>query len=384
MACMPSPRESLLILNLIPGLGSVRIQALLHFFGSAELVLSAPVELLCQVKGIGPKVGAFIHDWQNCTNWQRELELATQFGVRCVTLEDDEYPPALRLMYDPPIVLYVKGAWIGDALPKSVAIVGSRLATPYGLTTARRFARELGDFGCTIISGLAKGIDAAAHWGALDAGAMTIGVLGSGHACFYPDENRELADLMIAKGGAVVSEFPMLMSPSKTSFPQRNRIVAAWSACTLVAEAPLRSGSLHTARLAGDEYGRSVFAIPNGIDRATSAGCHQIIRDGAILASSPQDIIDDMGWHSQAPKQMELCLQEEAPAQKTPKPAAIPLCEEFKNICQAIAQGHDSLDALCCALGVQAFELNSSLMRMQIEGLIKALPGARFELRVTL
>ncbi len=378
---MPTPRESLFILNLIPGLGSVRIQALLHFFGSAELVLAAPLELLRQVKGIGPKVATFIADWQNCTNWQQELELATQMGIRCVTLEDDEYPPALRKMYDPPIVLYVKGAWIGDALPKSVAIVGSRLATPYGLNTARRFARELGEAGCCIISGLAKGIDAAAHWGALDAGAQTIGVLGSGHACFYPDENRELADRMIAQGGAVVSEFPMMMSPSRTSFPQRNRIVAAWSSCTLVAEAPLRSGSLHTARLAADEYGHHVFAIPGGIDRATSAGCHELIRDGAILASSPQDIMEDMQWLQKKPCQLKLFEENTHAAPRKAAKPPVPSNAEYATICQAISQGNESLDALCSALGKPAFELNSSLMRMQVEGYIKALPGARFELR---
>ncbi|MFI3242669.1 MAG: DNA-processing protein DprA [Akkermansia sp.] len=375
---MPSPRESLFILNLIPGLGSVRIQALLTFFGSAELVLAAPAAMLQQVKGIGPKVASFIADWQNCTNWQQEQQLAEQMGVRWVTLNDDEYPPALRQMYDPPIVLYVKGAWIGESYPKSVAIVGSRLATPYGLNAARRFARELGDAGCCIISGLAKGIDAAAHWGALDANAPTIGVLGSGHGCFYPDENRELADRMIAQGGAVVSEFPMMMSPSRTSFPQRNRIVAAWSSCTLVVEAPLRSGSLHTARLAADEYGRLVFAIPAGIDRATSAGCHELIRDGAILASSPQDILVDMPWQPKPPSQLELFT--EAPKEKV----LLASHGEFATICQAIEQGNDSLDALCTSLGMPAFELNSYLMRMQIEGIIKALPGARFEIKGTL
>lgn len=372
---MPSARESLCILNLIPSLGSIRIQALLNFFGSAELVLSAPIDLLTRVKGVGPKVAGFIHNWRNCTNWPQESELAEQMGVRCVTIADEEYPPALRRMTDPPIVLYVKGGWIGDERPLSIAIVGSRLATPYGLNKARRFARELGEQGCTIISGLAKVIDAASHWGALDAGAPTIGVLGSGHACFYPEENAQLADCMVAAGGAVVSEFPMMMAPSKTSFPQRNRIVAAWSSCTLVAEAPLRSGSLLTARLAGDDYNRSIFAIPGDIDRATSAGCHELIRQGATLASSPTDIMEDMGWSPQPH-----CQKQTASPIAPDEATKAPLIPELEEICQAIALGHDSLDALCSSLGQSPSQLNSKLMSLQIQGHIRALAGARFEL----
>ena len=164
-----SPREALITLNLIPGLGSVRIQSLLEFFGSAELALTAPATMLEQVPRIGAKLARVIAGWRDCTNVHAELACAAEHGVRVVTITDEDYPVALRRMGDPPIVLYVRGEWQQTDGERGVAIVGTRAATPYGMTLARRFGRELADAGCTIISGLARGIDTAGHWGALDA-----------------------------------------------------------------------------------------------------------------------------------------------------------------------------------------------------------------------
>lgn len=372
-----SPREALITLNLIPGLGSVRIQSLLEFFGSAELVLAAPVQLLSQAPRIGNRLAQAIASWQDCTNVRAELDCAAEYGVRVVTIIDEDYPEALRRMGDPPIVLYVRGEWKQTDADRSVAIVGTRAATPYGMTMARRFGRELADAGCTIISGLARGIDTAAHMGALDAGGRTIAVLGCGMSTIFPSENAEMATHICNNHGALVSEFPMTIRPGRTTFPQRNRIVAAWSKAVLVAEAPARSGALHTAAIAADYYGNSVFALPGQADRPSSAGCHALIRDGAILCTSPHELLQDMHWTG-SPQQMELFTSEPEEA-ASPAPLAQPVnCSEREEILSAIQSGHDTLDALCCALGINAMQLTPQLVRLQIERAIIPLPGGRY------
>lgn len=361
-------REALITLNLVPGLGSVRIRSLLEFFGSAELALHAPQQMLAQVPRLGEKAAAALADWRHCTQVHAELECAEQLGARVITFLDEEYPDALRRMSDPPVVLYVLGAWQQEDAKRAVSLVGTRVATPYGMSCARRFARELADHaGCTIISGLARGIDTAGHWGALDADGRTVAVLGGGLGQLFPAENAELVERIIAGHGAVVSEFPMNMRPSRNTFPQRNRIVAAWSKATLVAEASSRSGALHTARLSA-EFGNQVFAIPGAITSIASLGCNRLIRDGAILCNSPQELIADMGW-DQAPRQLNLF--------DTPT-AALP--REQDPLLAAIAAGHNTLDALCSALGQPAHELTPRLMRLQIERKVLPGPGGQYEL----
>lgn len=370
-----SPRESLITLNLIPGLGSVRIQSLLEFFGSAELALSAPTQVLAQVPRIGPRIAQAIVGWQECTNVQAELAWAEECGVRVVTIIDDDYPAVLRRMGDPPIVLYVRGEWLPSDGERSVAIVGTRAATPYGMNMARRFGRELADAGCTIISGLARGIDTAGHWGALDAGGRTIAVLGCGLATIFPPENAELATHICNGHGALVSEFPMTLRPARTTFPQRNRIVAAWSKATLVIEAPQHSGALHTATIAADYYGNTVFALPGQADKPNSAGCHALIRDGAILCSAPHELLQDMNWIG-APRQLEL-FNSDSETSDMPPPTTTD-CADRDNILTAISAGNDTLDALCTALGTSAMMLTPQLMRLQIERAVIPLPGGRY------
>lgn len=364
-------REALITLNLIPGLGSVRIQSMLEFFGSAELALAAPVQTLTQVPRLGEKLARAVADWRHCTAVHAELEYAERLGVRVVTFLDDEYPNALRRMSDPPIVLYVRGNWRQEDAEHAVSVVGTRVATPYGIGCARRFSRELSESGCTIISGLARGIDTAAHWGALDAGGRTIAVLGGGLAQLFPAENAELAERIIAGHGAIVSEFPMNMRPSRNSFPQRNRVVAAWSKATLVVEASSRSGALHTAGLSAEQYGNHVFAIPGAITGTASIGCHQLIRDGAILCTSPHELMSDMGWNN-PPRQLDLFAE---------SPSCVASADD--PIIAAIAAGHCTLDALCSALGLPAYELTPQLMRLQIERKILPRPGGSYSLPLT-
>lgn len=375
---MLSPTEALITLNLIPGLGSIRIQGLLEYFGTAELVLEAPVGLLENAPRIGTKLARTIADWRNCTNVHAELDCAAQHGVRVVTLLDDEYPAILRRMTDPPIVLYLRGEWRDSDAEQSVAIVGTRNASAYGQTVARKFGRELAENGSTIISGLARGIDTAGHWGALEAGGRTIAVMGHGMAGIYPSENQELADAICNGHGAVVSEFPMLTRPGRTTFPQRNRIVAAWSRAVLVAEAPLRSGSIHTAHLAAENYGNSIFAIPGNITHPGSTGCHALIRDGAILCTTPYELESDMGWTSQ-PQQLNLFTPPPAaPKKQRAEQPELPSDATQRSILSAIAAGHDTLDTLCPALGMGARELNPLLMRLQIQRFIEPIPGGRY------
>lgn len=371
---MLTPKEALITLNLIPGIGSMRIQALLEFFGSAELVLNAPENMLAMVPRIGAKLASIIADWKNCTNAHAEIECAAERGVRIITLLDEEYPAQLRLMSDPPVVLYLRGDLRQADAERSVALVGTRQASPYGATTARRFGRELADAGCTIISGMARGIDTAAHWGALDAGGRTIGVLGFGMAGLYPEENEELAERICDGHGALVSEFPMFMRPSRTTFPQRNRVVAAWSRATVVVEAPQRSGSLHTASMAGADYNNRVFAIPGPISQISFSGCHALIRDGATLCTSPAELLNDMGWDNQ-PRQLDLFTikAEQADTDSSLSP-------EARELLLAIDAGHDTLDALCTALGKGAHCITPLLMRLQIERRLIPLPGGRFAL----
>lgn len=362
-----SPREALITLNLIPGLGSVRIQALLEHFGSAELALAAPVPVLVRVPRLGEKLARAIADWQHCTQVFAELECAERAGVRVVTFLDEDYPDALRRMSDPPIVLYALGEWRQEDALRAVSVVGTRVASPYGLSCARKFSHELADFGCTIISGLARGVDTAAHWGALDAGGRTIAVLGGGLSAIFPPENTELVARIIAGHGAVVSEFPMNMRPSRNTFPQRNRVVAAWSKATLVAEASQRSGALHTAGLSAEQYGNHVFAIPGAITNTASTGCNRLIRDGAILCTSPHELISDMGW-DRPPRQLELFAD-------TP-----PAAPEADPILAAVAAGHHTLDTLCSALGQPAYELTPLLMRLQIAKKLIPGPGGSYYL----
>ncbi len=372
---MLSPRDALVALNLIPGLGSVRIRALLEFFGSAELVLAARENMLAQVPRIGPTLAAAIADWRNCTNVDTELRLAERWNVRLVTLTDAEYPAALRRMDDPPVVLYVRGAWRQEDGEHGVSLVGSRLASPRGLTLARRFARELAGAGCSIISGLARGIDTAGHWGALDAGGRTIAVLGSGMAQLFPKENEELARRICEGHGAVVSEFPMSMRPSRTSFPQRNRIVAAWSRASLVVEAPHRSGALHTARLSAEHYGNSVFALPGDVDNELAAGCNALIRDGAILCTTPQELLEDMGWN-QGVHQLELFEENNTGSEQAKASPSIPAAD--RPLMDALSAGNNTLDSLCSALGLPAYELTPRLMKLQVEGHLIPQPGGRY------
>jgi len=285
---------AILRLHLTNRVGVVRYKKLLRAFGSPEAALAAPESRLSEVRGIGPKTARDIAAARADTAElaEGEIELAEEHGARILTPEDDEYPKALGTIYDPPLVLYVKGA-ITKRDGLALGVVGTRRCTYYGRSQAERLSGNMAGLGFTIVSGLARGIDSAAHRGALAAGGRTIAVLGCGLAKVYPPENSDLAE-EIASSGAVVSEFAMETGPFRENFPRRNRVISGLSMGVLVIEGGLRSGALITAKFA-NEQGRAVFALPGKIDSPQAKGPHSLIRDGATLVRGPEDILDELG-----------------------------------------------------------------------------------------
>lgn len=377
-----SPNEIAITLNMLPKLGSVKIRRLFEFFGTPELVLHAPKELLAQVPGISPSIAETITQWSRYASAKREQDRANKEGVTITTIFDDNYPASLRQIYDPPIVLYSLGNWIKQDEEQGIGVVGSRLASHYGLSVAKRLSYELAQQGITIISGLARGIDTQAHQAALAAGGRTVAILGFGLLFLPQQDNANLAQQIVQGGGAIVSEFPLDLIPSKSTFPMRNRVISGWSQATLVIEAGHRSGALITASQAADQ-GRRVFAVPGPIDRPHSVGANMLIRDGATLVLNSQQIIDDMGWNDapQLPQQTELPLPD-APASRAPKTTAPTqaLTEEEKGIISAIKQGSNTIDSLCLTCGCSSVVLAPMLARLQIIRAIRPTPGGGFAL----
>ena len=283
-------RDALIALNLVPEIGPVRLSKLLDYFGEPQKILGASESALMSVDGVGAKVSAKIHRWDKVVNLDEELRRIDEFSCTILIISDENYPSLLRQIYDPPYVLYVKGQ-IKATDDFSIAMVGTRQSTLYGRQVAKKLAGQLAASGVAIISGGARGIDSASHEGALNAGGRTIAVLGTGMDIIYPSENVSLFQ-RISEQGAVITQFPFGRKGSKYTFPIRNRIVAGMTQGTVVVEANRSSGALITANLAG-EYGRNVYAVPGRIDSPRSAGCHDLIRDGAQLCESAEDVLSE-------------------------------------------------------------------------------------------
>jgi DNA processing protein len=279
-------------LALVPGVGPKVHRTLLECFGSAEAVLAAAPSLLRKVPGVGPTLVARIVAAETEIDAEREIQMCRDHGIAIVRNDDAQYPRLLREIHNPPTLLFIRGQIrTEDAL--AIAIVGTRHATSYGRQQAERLAGGLARAGLTIVSGLARGIDAAAHRGALRAGGRTLAVLGSGVMNIYPPEHRELAG-EVCQQGALISESPPLSKPTSGAFPQRNRLITGMSLGVIVVEAAQRSGALISARLA-TEQGREVFAVPGRIDNRVAHGCHRLIRDGARLVESVDDVLEELG-----------------------------------------------------------------------------------------
>ncbi len=368
-------RESLVALNMLPKIGPVRVRQLLESLGSAEAILNADVHRLSAVSGIGPETARVICDWESHIDLSAELREAEQRGIQILTQDDAEYPESLRQSYDPPLVLYVWGD-VRECDRHAFGIVGSRRCTHYGIQSAKLFAFQLATSGFTIISGLARGIDTHAHEGAVAAKGRTIAVIGSGLGQIYPPENMGLAEKIADGCGAVVSEFSLHTPPSKQTFPMRNRIVAAWSQGILVVECPAWSGALITANLAG-ELGRPIYAVPGQIDRPTSEGCNRLIREGATLVTEGQDILDDL---SVLPlKEVEEVRDDENGDNQSALPH-LDLTEAEQKIVSALKSGASLMDEVLASTSLQLPEVSATLLKLEIMGVVKTLPGGRFEL----
>lgn len=362
--------EALLALNQLPKTGPVKIRRLLDHFGSAASTLRQSASSLQQVPGIGPEIASLITDWQNHADPARELRLARERNLTILTPAHPDYPIALHDAFDAPVILYVWGQLERKDL-HSVAIVGSRKMTHYGRETARKFAYQLAGAGLTVVSGLARGIDTAAHEGAVAAKGRTIAVLGSGLLQLYPPENLALAEKIADGHGAVISEFPLRTPPDRQTFPQRNRIVAHWARALLVVECPSRSGSLITANLAA-EAGRQIYAVPGPIDRPNSAGCHDLIRDGATLVTDGSHILDDFSH-----------LNFSTRKESTPGPPEtfLDLTDEENKVMVALREGDRSIDEIVALAQLPTQQISVILMKLELRKLVQTLPGQRFTRR---
>ena len=279
---------------MIDGVGPIRLRALLEQFGTPEAILAAPKPDVMRVEGVGETVARSIASWRESVDVDAELARIDKSNVRVVTRDDAEYPKNLREIYDPPLVLYIKGA-LRENERMAIAIVGSRRTTLYGQDMSRKLAYQLARLGVTVVSGLARGIDTAAHKGALQAKGRTVAVIGCGIDIVYPTENKLLADEIVEKGGAVVTEFPFGVKPDRQNFPMRNRVISGWSLGVVVVEANLKSGALITANQAA-EQGRQVFAVPGRADSILSRGAHKLIKDGAKLTEDVEDVLGEFEY----------------------------------------------------------------------------------------
>jgi DNA processing protein len=353
---------------MLPGIGPVRVRRLMDYFGSAQGVLSQDCRSLTAVQGIGAETAATISDWENRIDLAAEMQEVERRGLAILTQEDEGYPQALRQSYDPPLALYVWGELQpGDC--HALAIVGSRKTSHYGVHTARQFAFQLAGAGLTIVSGLARGIDTHAHEGAIAAQGRTVAVIGSGLGQIYPAENMALAEKIASGHGAVVSEFSLHTPPSKKTFPMRNRIVAAWSRAVVVVECPEWSGARITANLAA-ELGKPIYAVPGQIDRPTSAGCNALIREGATLVTGGQDILDDMAVLSSAGAGTG--------GGDLPFPERPGLDGPELLIHDALNGETLGIDEILAVTSLPLPDLNATLLKLEIQGLVRQLPGGRF------
>ncbi len=360
--------EALIALNMIEKIGPIRLRHLLEMFESPESVLGASKEKLAMVDGIGNDTAIKIADWENQVDLAGELKRIREYDCKVVTQLDSIYPASLREIYDPPIVLYVKGSLV-ERDHHGVAIVGSRMTTPYGLESARRLAYQLGQAGVTVVSGGARGIDTAAHQGSLRSEGRTIAVIGSGLDIVYPSENRELFDRITMKG-AVMTQFPFRRKADRQTFPIRNRIVAGMSLGTLVVEANRTSGALITANMAVD-YGRQVFAIPGRIDSPRSKGCHALIKNGAKLCENAEDILSEFEYLFPPSIQSQ---NEQSSAS-----ASIPLSEEETVLWKLLEGSESHLDDLIRGSRLPTARVSVLLMGMEMKRLVKRLPGQTYQ-----
>jgi DNA processing protein len=358
-------REAYIALNMMADIGPISVKALISALSSPQAIFKATRKELLSVEGIGKTTAERICAQRNQIQISQELKHADKLKASIVTPADDNYPEPLRAIHDPPLALYVLGK-LERSDKQSIAVVGTRHATFYGRESAERLAYQLALTGFVIISGLARGIDSAAHRGALKAKGRTIAVLGSALDCIYPKENIALAK-DISEHGAVLSEFPLGKMPDKTTFPMRNRIISGLAMGVLVVEAGEISGAHITASQALDQ-GRSVFAVPGRIDSFASRGTHRLIRDGAKLVENVDDILEEF----------EYLL----PHKRLQQQPAFPqkLSAEEERVVNTLQEGELDIDSLIRLTAIPASTMSSLVIRLEMKKIVRLLPGQQVAL----
>jgi DNA processing protein len=375
---------SWLTLSLTKNIGPILARRLIEAAGSVESACTADANLLRQIEGIGTTKAATIAASlrEAAVEANAELDRAATAGARVICPDDESYSPLLRTIPDPPLVLYVKGTLEPRDL-NAVAIVGSRRCSFYGREQAERFGALLGGAGVTVISGGARGVDSSAHRGAMShLHGRTLAVLGSGVNVVYPPENHALFQ-QIAARGAIISEYPIDTPPLAENFPKRNRIVSGMSRGVLVVEADERSGALITARQAGVDQGRIVFALPGRVDNKLSIGPHQLIRDGAILVTQLQDILEDLGPLPASALEAEGISDSTPTGLFEPPPAEAPatsihLSETQQRIVDQLSSDPMSIDAIVEATGLAVAQIMSQLTVLTLRGVIRRSGGQNY------
>lgn len=376
--------RGLLALTLIKGMGPVRIARLIDAFGTFDRIAGAPHAALARVPGIGDKTAAaLLRELRTIgPEVDRELERIDQAGAHLVTIADENYPTLLRAIPAAPPMLTVRGRLAPHDLDRyPVAMVGSRECTHYGVEQAARFAGSLARSGLTVVSGGARGIDTAAHRGAMDAGGRTIAVLGCGIAKCYPPENAALFDRIADGHGAVISELPSDNGPSRDNFPARNRIISGLALGVLVIEAGRKSGALITARHAADDHGREVMGLPGRVDSPASEGTHDLLRQGAHLVCEPSDVIAVLEGHARhlhaGTHDAITTDPARPPLFDAPPPDLGGLTDLQRAIVTALAEPRTA-DDLAETLDLDAGKIRSELTMLEIAGRVRR-AGSRFE-----
>src|SRR5215472_14849390 len=358
--------EACIALNMLPTVGPVRLRKLLEVFHEPQLILAAPRSELRKVEGIGNEVADQICNWESTIDLSAEVQRIRDFGANVITQEAPSYPRALREIHAPPIVLYVWGE-LQERDHHALGVIGARRTTHYGMESSKKLAYQLAYAGLTVISGLARGIDTAAHQGALAAKGRTIAIVGSGLARLYPPENSALAGKIRSGNGAIVSEFSMDIEPDRQTFPMRNRIISGWSHGILVVEAGLNSGALITAAQAL-EQGRSVYAVPGHINAPSAMGSNRLIQQGAKLVMDASDILDDL----------QILLPETTPSPQAVARPLPPLSDEERRVYDAIDATETSIDDIAVRSELPSAAVSSTLLQLELKRLVKQLPGKYF------
>lgn len=355
-------------LKSVPGVGNHLFKKLIDHFKSPDNVLQASDRELLAVEGVSHRLMASIKSHRLPGKVKAEIDQVIKNRFKIITMADSAFPPLLREIPDPPPFLYVNGELDGSI--RNIAVVGSRHATSYGLSTTKRLCTDLSAFDITVVSGMARGIDTAAHEGALQGKGKTIAVLGSGLQRIYPAQNKKLFN-RIAENGAVVSEFPLNTGPEPHNFPVRNRIISGISLGTVVVEATRKSGSLITARLAA-EQNREVFAVPGSIQSFKSTGTHTLIKQGAKLVEHAQDVIEEL-----SPGIIDAKMKSAEPGDaKTDK--IPPLSPEESAVYGELGPYPIHIDELVRKIGMEPGKLSSILLQLELMGIIQQSPGKLF------